>query len=325
MHVLLMYSTHTPHADHLKRLKDVHPSISVSVANSEQEAIEQVQTAEVIFGHRYLRQCLPHARRLRWVQTTAGGVDRLPCRELARMDVTLTRMTVASPVIARHATTLAWAITRRIPEALARQQAGHWDKEFDWPPLPQTAVVFGTGSIGRAIARQLRADGITVYGVKRTLDGSAGDAFERVYDRTTWRDVLPHVDWCILALPHTPETRGLFDEEVMRQLPAHAVLVNVGRGETVVTDDLRRVLREGHLSGAALDVIHPTPLEADDPIWHTPRLLITPHVAAHFPERGRKIEEFCEEQLARYVAEKPLRSRVALAACGAKTQEEYDE
>lgn len=319
MHVLLMYSTHTPHADHVKRLKDVHPSINVSIAENEPEAIEQAQRAEVIFGHRYLRQCLPHAQQLRWVQTTAGGVDRLPCQDLARMGVTLTRMTVASPVIARHAITLAWAITRRVPEAVKRQRAGCWDNAFDWPPPPQTAVVVGTGCIGQAIARRLQADGITVLGVKRTYDGAAIEGFERIYDRSNWRHALPRADWCFLALPITAETRGMFNEDVLRQLPSHAVLVNVGRGETLVTTDLRRVLEAGHLSGAALDVIHPKPSGPDDPIWQTPRLLITPYVAAHSRDRGRDIERFCEAQLARYVAEEPLRNEVDLANQKSKT------
>ncbi|MFP4229240.1 MAG: D-2-hydroxyacid dehydrogenase [Salinivenus sp.] len=312
MNVLLMYSTHVPSAEHIARLESQHGTVRVSVANSEADALALAQTADAIFGHRYLRQCLPHARRLRWVQSTAGGVDRLPLDALAEQGVTLTRMTVSAPVIARHAVTLAWAVTRRLPEAVARQRDGRWDASFNWPPQPQTAAVFGMGAIGRAVAQCLHADGITVYGVRRTSQEKIPAPFSRVYDRTSWRDVLPLVDWCILALPHTPETRGQFDHEALSQLPEHAVLVNVGRGETVVTNDLVQVLGQGHLSGAALDVVAPSPTGPDDPIWRTPRLLITPHVAAHSWERPAALERFCEAQLARYRAGIPLQNQVSL-------------
>ncbi|MFO8099843.1 MAG: D-2-hydroxyacid dehydrogenase [Salinibacter sp.] len=312
MNVLLMYSTHAPSAEHITRLESRHGGVRVSVADSEADARAQAQTADVIFGHRYLRQCLPQARRLRWVQSTAGGVDRLPLDALAKQGVMLTRMTVSAPVIARHAVTLAWAVTRRLPEAVARQREGQWDASFDWPPQPQRAAVFGMGAVGKAVAQCLHADGITVYGVRRRSQETMPAPFARVYDRTSWRDVLPHVDWCILALPHTAGTRGQFDREALSRLPAHAVLVNVGRGETVITSDLVQVLEQGHLSGAALDVISPSPTGPDDPVWHTPRLLLTPYVAAHSRERPAALERFCEAQLARYRAGTPLQNQVLL-------------
>ena len=108
----------------------------------------------------------------------------------------------------------------------------------------------------------------------------------------------------------------MFDETAMRALPGHAVLVNVGRGETLVTQDLSRVLSDGHLGGAALDVVHPEPSGPEDPIWRAARLIITPHVAAHHRERGTAIERFCEEQLLRFATSQPLLDVVDLEPLG---------
>ena len=124
--------------------------------------------------------------------------------------------------------------------------------------------------------------------------------------------LLPKADWCFLALPYTAETQNLFTADILRQLPAHAVLVNVGRGETLVTADLCQVLREGHLGGAALDVISPKPQDPGDDLWQTPRLLITPYVASHCQERSTAIEQFCEQQCQRFMAGEPLQDAVDL-------------
>ncbi len=83
----------------------------------------------------------------------------------------------------------------------------------------------------------------------------------------------------ILALALTPETSGIIDRRRLELLPPHAWLVNVARGAHVVTDDLVKVLAEGRIGGAALDVTDPEPLPAEHALWSEPRCLITPHTA----------------------------------------------
>ncbi len=216
----------------------------------------------------------------------------------------MTRFTLSATVVARHALTLAWAIVRGLPQAWDNQLRRRWDKGITFLPFPKRAAVFGTGSIGCEIARLLKADGLQVVGIKRQRSNHNLPDFDEIYDGTVWRSVLPRTDWCFLALPHTIGTRHLMDEATLRLLPKHAVVVNVGRGETLDTEGLIRVLKEGHLGGAALDVLPAQyePLSHEAPIWGTPRLIITPHVAAYDPDRRFLVEQFCEEQLHRYLS-----------------------
>jgi phosphoglycerate dehydrogenase-like enzyme len=316
MTILLMYSTHAATAGHLQRLGSLGPHLRVEVADSESDAAAKVAQADIVLGHRYLRQSLPHATRLRWVQSTAGGVDRLPLHELRSMSVRLTRCSIASPMIARHAVTLAWSLNRAIPQALDHQRQGRWSQDLRLAPLPRTTMVLGLGSIGRAVARLLKADGMQVIGVKQsTAGGTMGDC-DRLIVADQWRRWLPSTDWLIAALPLTKATRGMIDESALRDLPSHAIVVNVGHGATLDTESLSRVLQTGHLQGAALDVIQPKPQSAQDPLWQTPRLLITPHVASHQPERGALIESYCERQVDRFLRGQPLEDEVDLTlAC----------
>ena len=83
----------------------------------------------------------------------------------------------------------------------------------------------------------------------------------------------------VVAAPVTEKTTGLFNEERLRKMKRGACLFNVGRGIQVDSAALARVIREGHLAGAGLDVVEKEPLPPDSPLWDVPEILITPHVA----------------------------------------------
>lgn len=301
MHVLLMYSPDPPRPGHVRRLKTSVPEGTVTVASSEAEARAAAPTADVILGHRYLRQVLPHAPRLRWVQSTSGDTDQLPEATLSARGILLTRCTAGAPLVARHAQALAWALTRAVPAIVQQQTAQTWDKALPLLPAPTRALILGTGSIGRALATLLQADGVRVTGVNRTAS-PAGPSFDALLEGSSWRRALPTTDWCFLTLPSTPSTQNMMDAAALRALPAHAVLVNVGRGETLDLKALSHQLRNGHLGGAALDVLPHAlePLSPMHPLWDIPRLLLSPHVAGYDPSRPDLVEPFVEAQLSRF-------------------------
>ena len=312
MRILLMYGFADPSPGHVARLRALDGRLDVVVAGNEAEAVELAPDAEVILGHRYLRQCLPRAGRLRWVQSTSGGVDRLPCDLLARRGVKLTRVTLFAPVIATHAVAMAWALARALPQSLANQRDNKWEPRLPFLPPPRRALVLGAGAIGREIARCLRAQEIHVSIVKRTPEEPGRIGCDEVFATAAWREALPRTDWCFLALPLTPGTRGIFDAEAIRALPSHAVLVNVGRAETLDQAALRDALAADRLGGAGLDVVDPSPPDPGDPLWTSPRCILTPHVAAHDPHRQEAIEAFFEAQVAAYLRGEPLSDEVPL-------------
>ncbi len=285
MKVLLMYSTHVPSPEHVEHLRAL--GCEVRVAGSEEEALCEATTAEVIFGHRYLRQCLPTAARLRWVQSTAGGVDHLPVRELAGRGILLSRSVCLAGVVARHAHTMAWSLTRGLPHFADAQRERRWDPAHDWLPLPRKAMVIGLGPIGREIVRLTERDDIAVTGVDQSVKN--------------WRDLLPEMDWIFIAIPGRPDTEKFVDSPFLSALKTSAVFVLVGRAETVDLAALCAALQAGNLGAAALDVLPEDGKASGHRVWRTPRLILTPHVAAHAVERPGWIEREAEEQLRRYL------------------------
>ena len=96
-------------------------------------------------------------------------------------------------------------------------------------------------------------------------------------------DLLPGTDLLINILPATPDTHKIVDASVLALLPAHAWLVNVGRGATVDEDALLAAVRSGRLAGAALDVFDTEPLPPHSGLWDEPNVIITPHAAGGRP------------------------------------------
>ena len=86
-------------------------------------------------------------------------------------------------------------------------------------------------------------------------------------------------DYAISVLPSTAATRGLFDAGILAAMKPGAWLVNVGRGDAIVEEDLLAALDSGPLAGAALDVFREEPLPSAHPFWGHSKITITPHVS----------------------------------------------
>ena len=308
-----MYSNYAPSTGHVGRLEELVGHGNVSVVNSEQTALANAAATQIALGHRYLHQLLPHAPELRWVQTTAAGFDQLPLRELDRRGIALSRNVLNAPAVAHHAVAMAWALLRRLPQAFAAQSSGRWAPPFAMLPPPRTALVLGLGAVGMHVAKLLHGLGLHVRGTDRTATDAQQHACDEFLAAANWRDALCDTDVLVLALLIDASTRGCIGARELALLPAHAVVVNVARDPLVDRDALLAALRGGRIGGAALDVLDPIPA-ADDPLWKTPNLLITPKVAAYYPGMQQAFESFAEAQVQRYLAGEPLEALVDLAA-----------
>jgi glyoxylate/hydroxypyruvate reductase A len=153
-----------------------------------------------------------------------------------------------------------------------------------WRPMMHLDIadvrvgVMGLGAMGRASTELLAKVGYDVAGWSRRLRSIPGvrccagpDAFAEFLGRS---DVL------VCLLPLTPATRGILARTTLHALPEGAVVINAARGDHLVEADLIGALDAGRLAGAVLDVFSVEPLPADHPLWHHPKVLITPHVAS---------------------------------------------
>ncbi|WP_028043451.1 D-2-hydroxyacid dehydrogenase [Candidatus Stoquefichus massiliensis] len=144
-----------------------------------------------------------------------------------------------------------------------------------------TVLIVGLGDIGYELAKRLKAFDCKIVGVKRT-NSSLPPYIDELYTTDHIDAILPQADFVILALPQTEETVHMFDKKRLLLMKKDAVLINVGRGSAIVTNDLVDVLKSGHLYGVGLDVVEDEPLSIEHKLWDFENVLITPHASGGY-------------------------------------------
>ncbi len=139
-----------------------------------------------------------------------------------------------------------------------------------------TILIVGLGDIGKNVAKRAKACEMKVIGIKRDSKEKVANV-DSIYNLSSIDELLSQVDFVVLAAARTDETFNLFDEKRLRLMKKDALLINVARGALVDEQALIKVLREGHLKGAALDVTQTEPLDKKSPLWAMDNVLITAH------------------------------------------------
>jgi len=153
-----------------------------------------------------------------------------------------------------------------------------WKPVVQRPATGATIGVMGVGAIGSVVAKRFAALGFAVRGWARSpreIDGVTVFAGSDSLDK-----FLDDVDILVSVLPLTDETTGIMDADLFARLAKGAFVINGGRGQQLVEDDLLTALEAGQLAGAALDVFAHEPLPKDHPFWTHPKITVWPHVAA---------------------------------------------
>ena len=308
MSLKVVVSSDRPSRAHLAALRAAAPGAHIVVVDSRAEAAEAIRDADAFLGNRFFLQSLPHARRLRWMQSNSVGVDQiLVVRErLDGVTVTCARGVYDDELI-EHGLALVLALARGLPQARDDQRAQRWQRR----PLPSLrgrhALVLAWGSVGRGIGEHLAALGMRVRGVRRTVcEQTEAVAAVRIVGPGRWRQMLPDTHVIVMALPLTSETCSMVGAAEIAALPRGALLVNIGRGGVLDEAALAEALRCGHLGAAALDTFQTEPLPPGDPLWCVPNLLVTPHVGRSPDRAPFRWEPLFAENLHRFARGLPL-------------------
>ena len=273
---------------------------------------EQLSQATILFGWPRAKD-LAHCRNLKWFQTMWAGSDEYTNSGCFPEGATLTSSAgFNSHAVAEHLFTCLLALCRKLPFCRDNQLRHQWIDPGNMKTLlGSTVLVVGAGNIGSAFAAHCQAMGAHTIGLKRTVTGPIA-GFDQVLSNDHLDELLPKADFVALSLPHSPATTGLMNKERLNAMKQDAVLINAGRGSVLDQEALTDELKSGHLWGAALDVTAPEPLPADHPLWDTPNLLLTPHVAGgmRLDVTRKTCVQMSLDNLKRYMAGEPLHNLV---------------
>lgn len=210
-----------------------------------------------------------------------AGVDKLLADPTLPATPTLTRLIDPRLTSAMVETVLTHVLLahRQIPAYLRQQQQKMWQPLNQPHAFERRVGILGLGALGSTVAIALQNLGFQVAGWSRTpranlpgitcYSGEAGLA-----------ELLAQSEILVGLLPQTSQTQGLLSAPRLALLPKGATVINVGRGELIVEEDLLTALNAGHLANAILDVFAVEPLPPTHPFWAHERILVLPHVAA---------------------------------------------
>ena len=243
--------------------------------------------AQVLFGFPDPEK-IKFCRDLRFVQLASSGAEQH--NDVVPRNVPLCCATgLFGTEIAEVMLGYLLSLNKYLPRSRDRQRERDWSPDsFNRPVSGSRVLILGLGDIGMHFARLMKGMNCHVTGLRRTR-GACPDCADELYTLAELDALLPQADVVALCLPSTPETQRVMTRERIFAMKKGSVLINVGRGSAVDTMALLDALREGHLFGAAVDVVDPEPLPPEHPLWDAENLILTPHVA------GRSISPYIIE------------------------------
>lgn len=244
--------------------------------------------------------------RLRYIGVTATGCNIIDSAAAGAAGVTVTNVPAYSTAsVAEHTVSLMLELARHTAAHARAVADGGWGRG-DWclPVAPivelsgRTLGLVGLGDIGSAVARIGQAMGMKVLAhtrSRRPVDGVAV-RFVELDELFALADVLS------LHCPLTDATRHLVDGRRLAAMKPGAWVINTSRGPLVDAGALAAALREGTITGAAVDVLDVEPPPADDPLLGAPNCVITGHVAWWAREARARLVATAVENLRRFLA-----------------------
>lgn len=289
------------------------------------ELLEAVADARVYMGYGIPLEVLKAGRRLEWAHSGAAGVASSLGPEMLASRVLFTNSAgVHGPPMAETVLAMLLHFARGLDVAVRAQQDGRWSAGEYWAadaPVAElggsTVGIVGFGGIGREVARRAGCMGSRVLALRRRKTpadapepGNGLPPAEVLWGEAGLGRLLRESDHVVLALPETPETRGLIDRKRLFEMKQGSVLVNVSRGGVLDEAGLLAALDRGPLRGAGLDVFATEPLPPEHPFYSHPKVLATPHVSATTRRFWERETRLIVDNLRRFVQGKPLENLV---------------
>lgn len=305
-----------PTARHLRLLDQLPRETRLAVGETAEAFANLAPEADVILNGNHNAETLATvfgmAPRVKWVHSLSAGVDKLLFPALKASPVPLTNSRgIYSKSLAEWGMLGMLFFAKDVRRLLRQQAAARWE-QFDCVELRgQTLGVIGYGTIGQETAMRAKAFGMKIHALRRRPELFAGDPIvDQGYGPEQMLELLAASDYVLMSLPLTGGTTALVGERELRAMKPSAVLLNLGRGSSLVEADLVQALREGWIRGAALDVFETEPLPKESPLWQLENLFLSPHSADHTDTWQDDSMHFFLENFARWDAGEALENLV---------------
>jgi len=221
---------------------------------------------------------LPELPNLKFMLTRQAGVDGW-INHPKRPQVAITKLEPESgdPMMSEYVVMHVLRLHRNMIDYENQQTQKIWKPLDQHRPEDRRIGFLGFGTMAKTPANILVQLGFDLASWTRSPKDA--DGVTNFHGQEQFEAFMNRTDIAVCLLPLTADTKGIFRAETLAMMPKGAMIINIGRGEHVVDEDLISAIDSGHISAAALDTTSPEPLPEESPLWSHPRITVLPHVA----------------------------------------------
>ena len=254
---------------------------------ADDQIVERARDAEIVLTTRtpLPEQILRQLKQTRYIGVLFTGYDVVDTKAARDLKITVTNVpTYATASTAEFTFALLLELCHHVGLHAEATRAGEWSRSTDFTfrktPLIElagkTMGIIGLGRIGRRVAEIAMAFEMRVIAADQ-IRGAVPD-----WPNFRWHEVdelLTQADVVSLHCPLLPQTRGIINSKSLALMKPSAFLINASRGPLVVEQDVADALNNGHIAGAAVDVLSSEPSSPDNQLLRAKNCIVTPHIA----------------------------------------------
>lgn len=264
-------------------------------------------TSKVALGEAVFSQCPT----LKFITVTSTGYNIIEVNAARARGIAVSNVpSYGTSTVAQFTAAMLLALCNRVSEQSVDVHAGGWkqqDSESYWlNPMVELAGkkvgIIGYGRIGHAFGAIAQAMGMTVL---TSMMGTTKKEENSQVHFVDYDTLYAEADVISLHCPLTPATKGMINRITLKKMKPGVLLLNTSRGGLVNEADLAAALNDGHVSGAAVDVLSSEPPASNNPLLFAKNCLVTPHIAWATVEARGRILTTTRENVAAFVAGQP--------------------
>ncbi|WP_078549826.1 D-2-hydroxyacid dehydrogenase [Litchfieldia alkalitelluris] len=247
------------------------------------EAYEDIPKADIIItlGEDLTPEIIEKASHLKWVMVVSAGLERMPFEALDERGIIVTNARGIHKIpMAEYTFSMILQVARQNTKLYELEKKQVWDRTLvrTFELYGKTLAIIGVGAIGGEIARIAKAFNMNVIGVNTS--GNNQPNIDKMYSISQLEDVLGLADVIVSILPSTAETKHLLAESHFDLMKNSCIFINIGRGDLVKDEVLVKVMEQGKIHHAVLDVFETEPLPENHPLWSMENVTVTPHISS---------------------------------------------
>jgi len=279
----------------------------VGGALSEEELIKEVKDVHLLgirSKSQITQKVLDAAIKLQAIGCFCIGVNQVNLKAATKKGVVVFNAPYSNTrSVAELVIGLSIMLIRRIPDKNKAAHEGIWNKEAkgSFELRGKTLGLVGYGNIGSQVSVLAEALGMKVlfYDIETKLPLGNASSCKSLKELLNLSDIIS------LHVPETNQTKNLINKNNIRHFKKGAILINYARGEVVDHAALAKALKDGDLSGAAIDVFPWEPEKNGDrfesPLQGLSNVILTPHIGGSTEEAQQNIGDDVSAKLFNYL------------------------